>query len=46
MNDRSTELELLYIDDLVEEMFNTLEGKEHHCEFEGMNVAAKEDGKY
>lgn len=33
VNDRSTELELLYIDDLVEGMFDLLEGKEKHCEF-------------
>ena len=46
VNDRSTELELLYIDDLVEEMFDALEGKEHHCKYEGMEVVAKEDGRY
>ena len=46
VNDRATELELLYIDDLVEEMFDILEGKEHHCEFEGVNAVAKETGKY
>lgn len=46
VNDRSTELELLYIDDLVEEMFDALEGKEHHCEYEGMEVVAKEGGRY
>mgnify|MGYP004489707275 CR=1 FL=1 len=33
VNDRSTELEVLYIDDLVERMFNLLEGKEQHCGF-------------
>lgn len=46
VNDRSTELELLYIDDLVEEMFDALESKEHHCDYEGMEVIAKEDGRY
>lgn len=46
VNDRSTELELLYIDDLVEEMFDALEGKEHHCKYEGMEIVAKEDGRY
>lgn len=46
VNDRSTELELLYIDDLVEEMLDALEGKEHHCEYEGLEAAAKEDGRY
>lgn len=46
VNDRNTELELLYIDDLVEEMFDALEGKEHHCEYEGLEAVSKEDGKY
>lgn len=46
VNDRSTELELLYIDDLVEEMFDALEGKEHHCDFDGVNTVLKEDGRY
>lgn len=46
VNDRSTELELLYIDDLVEEMFDALEGKEHHCEFEGVETVLTEDGRY
>lgn len=46
VNDRSTELELLYIDDLVEEMFDALEGKEHHCEYEGLESVAKEHGRY
>ena len=46
VNDRSTELELLYIDDLVEGMFDLIEGKEHHCEFDGVNLIEKEDGKY
>ena len=46
VNDPSVELELLYIDDLVDEMIAGLEGKEHHCEFEGLEVLPKEDGKY
>ena len=46
VNDRSTELELLYIDDLVEEMLGALEGKEHHCEFEGVDTVLKKDGRY
>ena len=46
VNDRSTELELLYIDDLVEGMFDLLEGKEQHCEFDGVDTILKEDGKY
>ena len=46
VNDPSVELELLFIDDLVEEMFDALEGKEHHCEFDGVETILKEDGKY
>ncbi|WP_177161447.1 capsular polysaccharide biosynthesis protein CapF [uncultured Fusobacterium sp.] len=46
VNDRNTKLELLYIDDLVEEMLDALEGKEHHCEFDGLNTVEKEDGRY
>lgn len=46
VNDRSTELELLYIDDLVEGMFDLLEGKERHCEFEGVETVLKEDGRF
>lgn len=46
VNDRSTELELLYIDDLVEGMFDLLEGKEQHCEFDGVETVLKKDGRY
>lgn len=46
VNDRSTELELLYIDDLLEGMFDLLEGKEQHCEFEGVETLLKADGRY
>lgn len=46
VNDRSRELELLYIDDLVTEMLDALEGKEHHCEFDGINTVICNDGKY
>ena len=46
VNDPSVELELLYIDDLVDEMIAGLEGKEHHCEFDGLDVLPKADGKY
>lgn len=46
VNDRSTELELLYIDDLIEGMFDLLEGKEHHCEFDGVEAVEKADGRY
>lgn len=46
VNDRSTELELLYIDDLVEGMFDLLEGKEQHCEFDGVETVLDENGRY
>ena len=46
VNDRSTELELLYIDDLVEGMFDLLECKEQHCEFNGVETVADENGRY
>ena len=46
VNDRSTELELLYIDDLIEGMFDLLEGKERHCEFNGLEAVEKEGGRY
>ena len=46
VNDRSTELELLYIDDLVEEMIAALKGEEHRCEFEGVETILTTDGRY
>ena len=46
VNDRSTELELLYIDDLVEGMFDLLESKEQYCDFDGTETVLKEDGRY
>ena len=46
VNDRNTELELLYIDDLVEGMFDLLEGKEKHCEFDGVETVLKKDGRF
>lgn len=46
VNDRSTELELLYIDDLIEGMFDLIEGKEQHCEFTGVDTVLKADGRY
>ena len=46
VNDRSTELELLYIDDLIEGMFDLLEGKEVHCEFNGVETVIKDNGRY
>ena len=46
VNDRSTELELLYIDDLVEGMFDLLEGREQHCEYDGLSPVLQDDGRY
>ena len=46
VNDRNTELELLYIDDLIAEMLDALEGKEHYCDFEGIKTVFKPDGEY
>lgn len=46
VNDRNIQLELLYIDDLIEEMFDAIEGKEHHCEFNGIETVLKDDGRY
>ena len=46
VNDRSTELELLYIDDLLDGMYDLLEGKEHHCEYDGVETVLQEDGRY
>ncbi len=46
VNDRNTELEVLYIDDLIEGMYDLLEGKEEHCEFNGVESVKKEDGRY
>lgn len=46
VNDRATELELLYIDDLVQEMLDALEGRAHRCEFDGVKIILKEKGRY
>lgn len=46
VNNRNTVLELLYIDDLINEMLDALEGKEHHCEFDGLDVKPAETGRY
>ena len=46
VNDPSVELELLYIDDLVAEMMNALQGKEHRCDFDGLGVFPMEKGPY
>ena len=46
VNDPSVQLELLYIDDLVSEMLDALEGREHRCEFDGIETVFTENGKY
>lgn len=46
VSDRNIQLELLYIDDLVTEMLDALEGKEHRCEFDGIETVFCENGKY
>lgn len=46
VNDRNTLLELLYIDDLVDEMIAALKGEEHHCEFDGIDTVLTEGGRY
>lgn len=46
VKDRSIELELLYIDDLVDEMVAAIKGEEHHCEFNGVSTVLDKDGRY
>ena len=46
VNDPNVDMELLYIDDLVEEMIHALKGKEHRCEFDGVETVMKADGRY
>lgn len=46
VNDPSMDMELLYIDDLVEEMIDALRGNEHHCEFDGVETVMQIDGRY
>ena len=46
VNDRSVQMEVLYIDDLVEEMICALKSQEHHCEFEGLDVLPSTEGRY
>lgn len=46
VNDPTVEMELLYVDDLVEEMISALKGEEHHCEFEDVETVIKADGRY
>jgi len=46
INDPNVELELVFIDDLIEEMYDALEGKEHHCDFNGIEKVPNRDGRY
>lgn len=46
VNDRNTQLELLYIDDLIEEMFDALEGKEHRCDYKGLDPVSNVNGRF
>ena len=46
VNDPSVDMELLYIDDLIEEMICALKGEEHHCEFDGVNTVFTPNGRY
>ncbi len=46
VNDRNTELELVYVDDIVQSMLDAIEGREHHCEFDGISTRLEEGGKY
>ena len=46
VNDPNVIMELLYVDDLIEEMICALQGQEHHCEFDGAETVMKEDGRY
>ena len=46
VNDPKTELELLYIDDLIEEMLSALEGQPHRCDYDGLTPVLREDGQY
>ena len=46
VNDPNAELELCYIDDVVKEMLDALEGKEHHCNFDGLTAVEDEKGQF
>lgn len=46
VSDRAVQLELLYIDDLVDELLDALDGNEHHCTFDGINTILTDGGKY
>ena len=46
VNDPSVELDLLFIDDLVDALFDALEGKERHCEYDGLEPLPRKDGRF
>ncbi|WP_321438138.1 NAD-dependent epimerase/dehydratase family protein [uncultured Bacteroides sp.] len=46
VNDRSVEMELLYVDDLVDEMIGALKGESHRCEFDGIETVPTTGGRY
>ncbi len=46
VSDRNVQLELVYIDDLVNEMLEAIEGREHHCTFDGIDAVPSDEGKY
>ena len=46
VNDETTELEMLFIDDLIDEMLDAVEGKEHRCEFDGIKTVFDKNGRY
>ena len=46
VNDPTVDMELLYIDDLVEEMICALKSEEHHCEFDGVETVFTPEGRY
>ena len=46
VNDPAVQLELLYIDDLIDEMLRALEGREHRCEFDGIETVLTDNGRY
>ncbi len=46
INDPNVELELLFIDDLLEELYDCIEGRPHRCEYDGVNAVPKDDGRY
>ena len=46
VNDPAVELELLYIDDLMDEMICALKGEPHRCDYEGLDPVPGDSGRY